>query len=344
MSSQGSRIDNWRVSGRASRQAGIIAPERRKNALGEALGRKFTVMLIPHDDRKTFRFQISTFLIGFLTAGIAFVIAGFVYLSSIHTDTEQKRSEKASVLSTTQENLDSILAEVKELMKVYQVFKSSLDRTLKELDIKSNTQSEIFGKTGDLGRLLDVQELSIGEIRELADIKSLSESLSRAVQPLSEIGDVLQAQKQLLSDIPNLWPVTGGRSMVTMEFGPNIHPFTNSWYIHKGLDIAGPIGLPIVASANGRIIETKYDRASGYGLSIMIEHKYGFRTKYTHLNSILVSPGQVVKQGQRIGTMGNTGISTGSHTHFELLLGTQVLDPASFLKIHSNFQRWEGNR
>lgn len=306
--------------------------------------RHFTIMLIPHDDQKPYKIQVNTFLLISSALALLLVLGGFLFLAMVYTGTEQSNMEKTLALSTTQASLDSVLDEVKELVKVHQVFQGSLTDTLKELEIESVARTSPVKSMGDLANILDVQELSDGEVRELIDIRRLSSSLSGSIQPLSEIGEVLKAQKRLLSDIPNFWPVGGGGGIITMEFGPNIHPFTNMWYIHKGIDIAGPIGLPILAAANGKVVEAVYDRASGYGNTIVLEHKYGFRTKYTHLNSIHVQPGQTVYQGQRIGLMGNTGISTGSHTHFELQLGTQVLDPTSFLKIHASFERWEGDR
>jgi len=305
---------------------------------------RFTVMVIPHTDRKPIHLQVNLALASFLALFAAFVLIGFIIFSTLYSGSAQQNVENTFKLEQSRENLDAVLDEVKELSKVYQVFQGTMGTTLSELSIQSGRKESAVGSSGDLARVSDMQEITSDEIREIVELKRLSASLSSAVLPLSEIAEVLKAQKQLLSDIPNLWPVAGGQSFVTMEFGPNIHPFTNKWYIHKGIDIAGPLGLPLVAAANGKIVEAAYDSASGYGLTVVIEHKYGFRTKYTHMNNIYVQPGQEVYQGQRIGSLGNTGLSTGAHVHFELMIGTQVLDPASFLKIKTDFARWEGNR
>lgn len=322
------------------KSAANAQPRRERRKLGQILASRFTVMVVPHDDRQPFRFHINIFLLSIIMAGLLIVTGGFFYLSAVYSGSEQSIIEKTATLTQTQENLDSVLDEVKELLKVYQVFQGSLNTTLKELEISGSATSGISTGSGDLSRLVDIQELSGSEFRELIDIKRLSSSLSSSVQPLAQIGDVLRAQKSILSDIPNFWPVGGGRGIVTMDFGPNIQPFLNAWYIHKGIDIAGPMGLPVLAAANGKVVDARYD-PFGYGNMVMLEHKYGFRTRYAHLNSLLVQPGQVVTQGQRIATVGSTGFSTGPHLHFELILGTQVLDPRPFLKIKSEFDRWE---
>jgi murein DD-endopeptidase MepM/ murein hydrolase activator NlpD len=311
--------------------------------LGKILSTRFTIMVLPHDDQKPFRFHINVFLLGLLGFGLTVVALGFFYFSTVFSGLEQVNVEKAATLAATQTDLDSVLDEVKELLKVYQVFQGTLGKTLNELDIESNSASPVLAGSGDLSRLVDIQEMSGTDFRELIDIKRLSTSLAKSVQPLSQIGEVLRSQKSLLANLPNHWPVGGGQGIVTMHFGPTIHPFLYNWYIHKGLDIAGPIGLPIVAAANGRVVESRFD-PNGYGNFVIIEHKYGFRTRYAHMNTRLVEPGMEVTQGQRIGTLGSTGFSTGPHCHFELILGTQVLDPWPFLQIKSEFDSWEASK
>jgi len=97
-------------------------------------------------------------------------------------------------------------------------------------------------------------------------------------------------------------------------------PFTNNNTYHGGIDIAAPTGTLVKASQGGEVIFTGWK--GGYGKLIIIEHKYGYKTFYGHLNKILVKTGQVVKSGQSIGNVGSTGRSTGPHVHFELRRGT----------------------
>ncbi|MDR1012680.1 MAG: peptidoglycan DD-metalloendopeptidase family protein [Lactobacillales bacterium] len=112
---------------------------------------------------------------------------------------------------------------------------------------------------------------------------------------------------------------------------PRLHTLTSLWGDgrgHKGWDISGPgaFGSPVVAMADGTVIRTGRDR--GYGNFIEIDHGYGFTAFCAHLNTINVHPGQRVSAGQQLGTVGNTGNSTGPHLHFECRLNGRAYDPA----------------
>ncbi|MGI9256181.1 MAG: M23 family metallopeptidase [Salinispira sp.] len=311
--------------------------------LSAIINQKFTVMLIPHSERKIVNFQVNTLLIAFITVLLFGVFIGFFYMTTVYTGSKQVISEQQNDLIVTQGNINTIIDEVSDLVSVYNTFEDTMTEALQALDLTQDSDSVISAQ-GDLSSISDLHEVTSSEAREIHDIRRLRAALLEAIQPLDDISSVLHSEKQLLADLPTLWPVSGGRSVVTMEFGPNIHPIEGRWYLHKGIDIAGPYGLPILAAANGRVIESAYDQSSGYGNYILIEHKYGFKTRYSHMGSRLVRVGDIVSQGNRIGTLGNTGISSGAHLDFQIMLGTEVLDPTSFLSIKNNFSRWTGNR
>lgn len=296
-------------------------------------------MFIPHSEKKVVNFQMSTPLLIFL--GLLFVgmIASFFYMTTSFSGSEQLISEQNEDLSVTQGNLDSVLDEVNELVKVYDIVENSITNTIQELNLTTEDGTPI-NQAGDLSSISDLQEITDGEVREIYDLRRLRESLAETVQPLDSITAVLQSEQQLLSDLPTLWPLAFGQGHVTQEFGPSIHPVYGTWYLHKGIDIAAPIGVPVLASANGKVVEAGTHSVSGYGTYVLIEHKYGFRTRYSHMSSLLVSEGETVAQGQRIGTVGSTGLSTGPHLDFQIMLGTEVLDPTSFLKVRNTFARW----
>ncbi|AHC14765.1 Putative metalloendopeptidase [Salinispira pacifica] len=304
---------------------------------------KFTVMFIPHSEKKVVNFQVSTILLAFVAAILLGMVGGFFYMTTVYAGSEQVISEQEDDLVVTQGNLDTVLDEVNDLVKVYEIFENAMSGTLNELGVSNVMEGGISG-SGDLSSISDLQEINNGEVREIYDLRRLRESISDAVGPLENISFGLEVRKEVLANLPTLWPVAGGRSAVTMEFGPNIHPINGNWYLHKGIDIAGPMGLPIQAAANGRVVESGVNNISGYGNYVVIEHKYGFKTRYSHMGSRLVEEGDIVSQGDRIGTLGSTGKSSGPHLDFQIMLGTEVLDPASFLKIQNTFERWEGNR
>jgi hypothetical protein len=126
-----------------------------------------------------------------------------------------------------------------------------------------------------------------------------------------------------------MWPLIGE---LTAGFGWRIHPITGDRRLHKGIDIAAPIGTPIFAAADGIVTECGWDEG-GYGNKLVIRHPDGSETLYAHNNRLFVSQGQSVKQGQPIAEVGSTGRSTGPHLHFEMLKAQQLIDPIDLLPL-----------
>ena len=115
-----------------------------------------------------------------------------------------------------------------------------------------------------------------------------------------------------------LYPLIGS-AVTTSPFGWRLHPILGSWIMHSGRDLAAPEGTPVVAALSGRVVSS--GDAGGYGLAIELEHaRPQRRTLYGHLSEIYVKEGDSVRQGEVIGRVGSTGLSTGPHLHFELRL------------------------
>lgn len=294
---------------------------------------RFTIMFIPHSEKRVLNVQLNTFALLFITLLAVAVVGGFVYLATVFTGTERLADETGSRLREAEASLEQVRQEVGEFLQVYDEFEQTLSSTLQRLDIASGDDPDTPVSGGDLASMLNLEQVGDGEMREILDLQRVVASLRTSMGPLSEISDVLDIHRQLLSDIPNYWPVMGGLGFVTMEFGPNIHPIQGIWYMHKGIDIAHYPGTPIVAAANGVVTDAGFDNVSGYGGFVEIDHNYGFKTKYGHMASLSVDEGDEVVQGQRIGTMGNTGLSTGTHLDFQIWIGTENIDPAYFLKL-----------
>ncbi|WP_373050759.1 DUF5930 domain-containing protein [Thalassovita aquimarina] len=116
----------------------------------------------------------------------------------------------------------------------------------------------------------------------------------------------------------------------TSGFGYRRDPKTGGRRLHKGSDFAGPTGTPIFATADGVVIHAGW--GSGYGRLIKIKHAFGIETRYAHLSKIRVKVGQRVSRGERIGDMGNSGRSTGTHLHYEVRSGGKAVNPMIFIK------------
>ena len=140
--------------------------------------------------------------------------------------------------------------------------------------------------------------------------------------------DRLDQLRQLLAHLPLSTPV--GNVEVSSRFGYRIDPFNGQVSLHEGVDLRGPQGTPIYATAEG--VVTVADRRPDYGAMVEIDHGYGLITRYAHLARIMVKPGDHVLLHQQIGAMGATGRATGVHLHYETRVNGQARDPINFIK------------
>jgi murein DD-endopeptidase MepM/ murein hydrolase activator NlpD len=116
----------------------------------------------------------------------------------------------------------------------------------------------------------------------------------------------------------------------TSGFGGRDDPLGRGYRMHEGQDLAGDYGSPIIATADGTVTYAGWE--NGYGRLIKIQHDFGIETRYGHLSQIRVEVGQRVSRGDRIGDMGNSGRSTGTHLHYEIRFGSKAVNPMTFIK------------
>ena len=117
---------------------------------------------------------------------------------------------------------------------------------------------------------------------------------------------------------------------MSSRFGYRSDPFTGGGAMHSGIDFKGAHGSPILAAADGVVSFSGW--RGGYGRCIEVTHGNGLITRYAHMSALVATVGQPVKRGQKIGAMGSTGRSTGTHLHFEVRINGQAVDPAKFLR------------
>jgi murein DD-endopeptidase MepM/ murein hydrolase activator NlpD len=128
--------------------------------------------------------------------------------------------------------------------------------------------------------------------------------------------------------IPSQRPIQ--HTSLSSGFGVRSDPFRGGAAMHAGVDMPGPIGTPIYATADGYVSRAGW--ANGYGNLVELEHGKGLETRYGHLSAILVQPGQHVRRGDLIARMGSTGRSTGSHLHYEVRMDGHAINPIPFLQ------------
>jgi len=145
-------------------------------------------------------------------------------------------------------------------------------------------------------------------------------------QSFEQLRGFLEQQKSRLAATPSIWPVRG---WLTSAYGLRVSPFTGNRQMHEGIDIAGPRGLPVLATADG--IVTYSGRLAGFGNAVVLNHGFGFKSFFAHNDTTKVRVGQTVKRGQVIATLGNTGYSTGPHLHYEVLVNDVPVNPMKYI-------------
>ena len=303
---------------------------RRAAAIGN---QRLTVMIVPHSQRKAVNLQFSVFGVLFVCVLLATLLAVSVSLSTGFTRTNERFLDASRALAASETTVESMADEVKELQRVVIQFRQSLERVLGVVGTENARGYLTGGVGGDLASFVSESLVIASDVRSLTELRSLRTYLEAALGPLQEIENALIAQRELLVDIPSLWPVAAGKGYITADFGPAIHPFNRRWYIHKGIDIAWLRGTEIVATANGRVLRVGYEPYN-LGHFVVVKHKYGFATVYGHLGRRpLVKAGQQVERGAVLGYLGSTGLSTGPHLHYEVWIAEQVVNPRQFLSI-----------
>jgi len=318
--------------------SGIVKALR---ALGQFLIRRYTVVFVPHSEKRVYNLRINVLsvLCFFLVAGGA--VGAFFWSNEIFYERRHAVTSAVNRLNSVQASLDEMRDEAANLMWEARHFETAFLGVLAAIGPDSSPAVHGSGD-GDLSAIFGIRETPEGSLREAEDLRQLTALLSQATDPLLEIAALLGNPDMNLSDIPSIWPVAGGLGRITMHFGHNRHPFTGQFYIHNGIDIStGRAGDAVVAAANGQVVSVNSD-PTGYGNYIIIRHRHGHYTRYAHLLSSRVRLGQRVQQGEVIGHIGSTGMSTGPHLHFEVIIGSDVVDPYQFMRIRSSW--WAGRR
>lgn len=228
-------------------------------------------------------------------------------------------------------NDKEIVAELKKNYKALEIERENLQEKKSDLEEKQSILKEKEDALGaDYQKLEEQQENVEAENEDLqkqiqqweADSAAIAATINNAQ---SEGG--YQPEDNQVSSTGYAWPVPGYYS-ISSPFGWR---YLNGYRdYHLGIDIPAPTGTPVVASRDGKVIATGGQHWS-YGNIVIIDHGNGVATAYAHNSSILVSTGQIVKQGQTIALAGNTGNSYGSHLHFEVRINGTVVNPAAYV-------------
>lgn len=290
---------------------------------------KMTVMLIPHNEKKIFNFQISkfTFLFFIVLFGIVIATSAFAVRKNQIIKQEEEvylekfQNNRAQIIKMQKLSMEVIdlFKEIKpEIEELYSLTLGSDDiDDLWNLEIEEDGANQILGSSGE----------PVSLPKEIEELKRLQMEMFAASNTLTIIKDFVNIRNKVARETPSITPNHGH---ITSLFGWRRSPFGFGRDFHTGIDIAAPQGTPIRATADG-IVELA-GWGGGYGNRVKIKHEYGFSTMYAHCVRLNVEVGQTIKKGQVIAWVGQTGSSTGDHCHYEVRLGDVPINPYPYMR------------
>ncbi|HEX9158096.1 MAG TPA: peptidoglycan DD-metalloendopeptidase family protein [Syntrophales bacterium] len=300
----------------------------------------YTLLIIPHKKKDSVKKFLATpihFRIVTAVSVVLFCFFGYCAVDYLTIKLEQMElANLRELASTQQEQIDTLKEKI-----------SFFDRQLadlKQVDEKiRNMASELTGKRAKgaakdkieareqlrgIGGPMPADEAGRNKLTGLnRQMDRLLEDASARERSLAELQEYLRAQRSIAAVTPSIWPVAG---WVTSEFGRRTNPFGGRGEFHTALDIAAKLGAPIQAPADG--IVANVEKRPDMGLMVQIEHGRGIQTLYAHLFRSAVSKGQVVKRGDVIAYVGNSGRSTGAHLHYSVSLNGVYVNPRNYLR------------
>jgi len=303
---------------------------------------RFTIFLIPSNSPKRYEFTITRKTI--ITALVAFcVVISIFFVIVIHyafmrdmawENLELKKENQ--ILSQSLRDISSETKKLTDALNRIEVFKNKIKLLANINDTERNLSigPVEMGKTDNLVNVKSLEDLSYlnnsTKIMRLSILNSriqlLSSEFDSAQKDLEEVSRFFEERKEILRSTPAKWPCYG---WITSEFGFRYDPFTGEKTFHKGLDIATSMNTPVLAPADGIVVSTGFH--SGLGNELVIDHGLGIVTSYGHLSEFKVKIGDRVSRGQVIGSVGNSGRSTGPHLHYEVIVNGINVNPRKYI-------------
>lgn len=183
-------------------------------------------------------------------------------------------------------------------------------------------------------KLYEQNMAGVGGTDALALLQDVSNKANQLIVRLSAqshsfdtIAEIAQRKSDMLTSIPAIRPLKGVKT-ISSGFGGRYHPILKTIRMHTGVDLSAPKGTLVYATADGVVSREK--GGSGYGIVVILNHGYSYQTLYAHLSKKVVKPGQKVKRGQLIGYVGNTGLSFGTHLHYEVIKNGVKVNPVHY--------------
>jgi len=300
---------------------------------------KWTVMLIPHDNERVRSIQLSsTGVRAVISLGLFFVLLGSVFTAGFFLKQGQtfraERLERENILLAAEvtgirSEMEVLAASIEDLAAKDEKYRTiaglpAIDRDVQRVGIggpgtKTLEGLELYHENAEVGEQVFAASY---------DLETLVRRATLLRASMDEALNTLQLNTERLEATPSILPSAGHLS--SLFSSSRRHPVLRITRPHQGIDIAAPVGEPILAPANGKVVYSG-NRAGGYGLTVELDHGYGYVTRFAHASRLLVRLGEVVERGQTIAEVGTTGLVTGPHLHYEVEVAGKAVDPLNFI-------------
>ena len=279
---------------------------------------------------RTSRWDVFLNVLGFgvlvVVAGICLVIVFDTYFESPKAARLKKENEE---LHFYYDMLSKEMSRASEMLNSLQERDNNVYRTIFEAEpIPSSVRS---AGVGGVDRYKEILENGLESDELIANtfqrIDQLDRQLYIQTKSYDDLLGLAEDKSEMLSSIPAIQPVSNKElRRLASGFGMRVHPIYKVKVMHPGVDFSAPQGTPVYATGAGKVVEVKTS-LSGYGKQVIIDHGFGYRTRYAHLQDFNVKEGQQVERGQSIGLVGNTGTSTAPHLHYEIYREGERVNP-----------------
>ena len=233
-----------------------------------------------------------------------------------------------SIQLNTAKKIDDALTLAEKHLDSFDISHRSLFNAV--IDIEDMPQNEAF-LTKPINKPNIGGKTLFGELDLRADY--LTRKLKTQNQFLITFLSVARDKESMMESIPSVCPIyVSDFERIGSGYGMRKDPIDSTMRMHKGIDISADMGTNVYASASGKVIQV-ISSDKGHGNCIVIEHGFGFSSRYAHLSAFRVSEGDEVKRGDLIGLVGSTGRSTGPHLHYEIEKDGEIIDPKKFIQF-----------
>jgi len=270
--------------------------------------------------------NISGFIVLVLVAGVSLVIIFDTYFESPKAARLKKENEELTfyydMLSKDMERANEMLQSLQE--RDNNVYRTIFEAEPIPLSVRNAGVGGVDRYHDLLENGLEREEIILNTFQRIDQLKRQLYIQTKSYDDLLTMAD---SKSEMLATLPAIQPVSNKElRRLASGFGMRVHPIYKVKMMHPGIDFSAPQGTPVYATGGGKVKQVK-SSFTGYGKQVIIDHGYGYLTRYAHLQDFNVKVGQEVERGQCIGYVGNTGTSTAPHLHYEVFKDDERVNP-----------------